>query len=557
MNSVQTETSTMVTLLVEHPCPGVARAMIGPILPPGCETVGSTTRCLAVSQDGSFAACWEIDVGSFHVNPSTFWVHASLSLSEAKSRPIPSGARLSPPDCVKVLSSASFWLPHPTWALHPAVGALSSLIAAEQFGTGELSFADKFACDLRAQTEADGAVNLGSTWVLNALRPEILSVTALRPRISILLVQRILALAETYGQKAVAYSLQALATEAIGFLNLIASGHPEEEARILRGALFAGASLPTVFSSAIGATRSAHRHSLKPLVFRNMDLVPDPPRRLNELPLSGQTFLTTMRLQRFFPLHGRQDFENFSRMVEVFSHLELQDAIIEDMFYWCLKRGGYSGGTDLLQNLMKRARTMVRLMRNLAHHNITIETAISEILEAKKTDNDPDGGFDFAESASRGFAQVLRFLAKVSGKTIGTIVRPMFGAHPGIPQIFTSLRFKFEILALDEIEAAMTHGEASDNCLKVLAGIKPYLLKGWALYAVRAENTPVGTIALGFNGVDTVQVQEVRGHANAGASSDLVGVAEDLARSFTSTGDLFRWRVYEESCKDWFRAYSA
>jgi hypothetical protein len=170
---------------------------------------------------------------------------------------------------------------------------------------------------------------------------------------------------------------------------------------------------------------------------------------------------------------------------------------------------------------------------------------------------DPDGGFDLAESERRGFLQVLRFLAKVSGKTIDAITRPMFSAHPGIPKSFTSPSFKVEVFALDGIEAVMAHGAASDHCLKLLVGIKPYLLKGLALYAVRAGDAAIGTIALGFNGVDAVQVQEVRGHANANASTHLVGVAEDLARSFALTEDLSRWMVYEERCKDWFRAYSA
>lgn len=58
MNSAQTETSGVVALL-EQSCPGIARAMIGPMLPTIHEA--GTTRCLAVTQDGSFAACWKID----------------------------------------------------------------------------------------------------------------------------------------------------------------------------------------------------------------------------------------------------------------------------------------------------------------------------------------------------------------------------------------------------------------------------------------------------------------------------------------------------------------
>ena len=109
MDSVQTKANSVVALL-EQPCPGVARAMIGPILPADNET-GSTTRCLAVSNDGSIASCWEINVGSFYENPSMFWELAALTLGEAKLQPLSSfdsGARLNPPDSVNVLRNSSF-----------------------------------------------------------------------------------------------------------------------------------------------------------------------------------------------------------------------------------------------------------------------------------------------------------------------------------------------------------------------------------------------------------------------------------------------------------------
>jgi hypothetical protein len=288
---------------------------------------------------------------------------------------------------------SAFWLPRPSTSdLHPAVRSLSNRLAVQHFGTTELNFEEKLATDLRAQTAAERAINSGAEWVLNALRPEILSVISLRPQMSILLVQQILSLAEKYDQRAVAYSMQALATEAIGFLNIIARGQPEDEARILRDALFTGTSLPDAFS-AIGVPKSAHRRLLQPIVFRDLDLVPDPPRSLNDLPLSGKNFLTAMRLQHFFPLHGRQDFADFSRMVEMIVHLELEDGIVknlfQDLFSWCLKDGRYSGCVDLLQNLMKRAQTMVRVTRSLTQQDIPIETALSEILAAKKSDGDP------------------------------------------------------------------------------------------------------------------------------------------------------------------------
>ena len=126
-----------------------------------------------------------------------------------------------------MLSSASFWLPrHSTLDLHPAVRALSNRLALQIFGTAELNFEDQLAIDVRAQSDAESAIYSGSLWVLNALRPEILSVITLRPRMSLLLVRCILSLAEKYDQKAVAYALQAISTEATGFLNMIARGQP-------------------------------------------------------------------------------------------------------------------------------------------------------------------------------------------------------------------------------------------------------------------------------------------------------------------------------------------
>lgn len=565
MDSVQTEANSVVALR-EQPCPGVARAMIGPILPPDNET-GSTTRCLAVSNDGSIASCWEIDVRSFYERPSIFWDHAALTLGEAKLQPLSSfdsGARLNPPDCVNVLRSSSFWLPRPSTSdLHPAVSALSNHFAVQHFGTAELNFEEKLATDLRAQADAESAITSGVFWVLHALRPDILSVIRERPGISISLCHALLRVAEKYGEKAVVYSLQALATEAIGCLNLIARGQPEDEARILREALFTGTSLPSAFSE-IGVPKSAHRRSLqpKPLVFRDLDLVPDPPRGINDLPLSGSTFLAALRLQRFIPVHGRQDFVEFSLFVEKFSLLGLRDpsgALSEKLFQWCLASGRYIGSANQLHSLMERAQVMVIVTRNLAHQEITIETAVNKILEAKKGDSDTEGegGFSLTESSSRSFGQVLRFLSTVSGKNVDYLMHPIFNAHPGLPNSVTALALEFSIAPLDGFTAVLAHGATCDNCLKVPAGIKPYLEKRLALFAVRAGDAAIGTIALGLNGMDAVQVLEVRGHANANASTHLVGVAEDLARSFVRTEDLSRWMVYEERCKDWFRAYSA
>lgn len=523
-----------------------------------------------MTREQDFATCLKISAEFFYENPPAFWASAAFALSEAKLQPLPyfdSGARLNPPDCVKSLRSSSFWLPRPSTAnLHPAVSALSNHFAVQHFGTAELNFEEKLATDLRAQADAENAISSGVFWVLHALRPDILSVIRERPGISISLCHALLRVAEKYGETAVAYSLQALATEAIGCLNLIARGQPEDEARILREALFTGTSLPSAFYS-IGVPKSAHRRSLqtKPLVFRDLDLVPDPPRGINDLPLSGSTFLAALRLQRFIPVHGRQDFVEFSLFIEKFSLLGLRDpsgALSERIFQWCLASGRYVGSANQLHSLIERAQVMVIVTRNLAHQEITLETAINKILEAKKGDSDTDtdtdtygeGGFSLTESSSRSFGQVLRFLSTDSGKNVDYLTHPIFNAHPGLPNSVTALALEFGIAPLVGFTAVLAHGATCENCLKVPAGIKPYLEKRWALFsAQQAGEAAIGTIALGRDGgIDAVQVMEVRGHANSSAPLDLIRAADALAHSFRTPEDLLRWSNYEKACGAWF-----
>ena len=542
-------------ILIEYPCPEVSRALVGPL--PTENQAAETVWCLAAHGE-TFAARVEVNVAQLQSDSNTFWKTVIPELERTKNQPLitlNASARLSPPDCVKVLSSMESWCPRPNqWTLHPVVRVVAQAISIERFGTLEnLSFEDKLSADLQAQANIESSFKSGVLWVLNAIKPELLNALIQRPRMSILMAHKIYSSAAEHSQQAATYALQAIVTESQGVLDLLARGQPEREAHLVRDALFTGKSLPSTFTE-LGITKSAHRSSLrKPPVFLSLDRVPDPQRSLNDLPLNGREFLTTMRLQTHMPLQGRQDWVDFTRLIEKLVQLELQDpeATTEKLFLWCLDGRKYAGSADRLERMIKRASTLVCVTRNLAQHVITIDTAISVIIEAL---SENDSGFGLTDS-ERGLGHLLRLISKISGKSVDALTRQISATHPGIPRRFTP-HGNIQLVVLDAINVVLDHGEVSKNCLSVLAGIMQYLTKGLALYAARAGYEIVGTIALGFNGLDAkrqVRVHEVRGSSNATASTQLTGVAEDLARSFLTKEDRHRWVIYEKKCKEWCR----
>lgn len=540
--------------VVEHPACGISRAMIGP-LALGESYKLSAIQCLASTEDGTFAASMWIERPEIE-DPNIFWEEVKTKLTTARQRPIADDSvkwHLSSDDCIRTWTRPEFWESDGE-SVPRCAHALSKLLKYQEYGD------ELFVCDgelvgieARAMAMLREQVDRAVSWVVNGLFPGLGSVLTKRPSLSIALAHQIVSQAKSYGSNAIAYALQALSTESVGVLHLIASGQPEDDAQKVMNAIFKGYSVPDAFVD-IGIPRATYRRTLSK-ASRDRSATMKPATGLSDLPLAGRDWLFAMRLTTLRPFNSPGDISEFSQLLSCIQAISFQQSeTAPHLLQWCISPG-YTKCCARLSLLMNQAYTLIGACGGLIGKHLTIDEAVSATLNWVQ--DLPEGvraGSDFSEALDPDNpALILSCVAMASGQPLNQLMRPIFEIHPGVPSHFQVPSY-LTLQPLNSFDVAVLHGRTCGNCLQYASTVASYVVEGAALYRVSTETGIAGTIALRYDKSERnpkVEVQEVTGLKNAPAMIELCGFAQSLAESWSSEEVMAKWACYEDRCSQW------
>lgn len=543
--------------VVDHPVRGISRAMIGP-LSLGSSYKPAKIKCLATTEDGDFAAAMWIDQPPLE-DPKALWEKVEKELVIARHAPIAlnsMGLRLGSDDCLKNWIKGEHWdaLSTRGKAVPRCVHSISKLLRFHEFG--KEIFVDDEALkriEVKALAMLREQLCAAVRWVIGGLQSALDSVLISRPGLSMALVNQIVGRAKQHGSTAVVYALQALRTESIGVLHLIASGQPEIDAQRVQDALFNGHSVPDTFAN-LGVTKSTHRRSvLRPIPCLALPHVPI--FSLSDLPMAGCDWLFAMRLTTLFPFYRSEDFLEFSRLLNQIQAIDFQRVeSAPRLLKWCISLG-YAKSCVRLSLLMNQAHALAGACNRLIGKRVIIDEAVSATLHWVQ--NLPAGvraGKNFSEALDPNDpALMLACVSLISCQPLNQLMQPIFEGHPGFSRNVQRHDF-LTLHALDSLDLALLHGKACGNCLRSSLTVANYVMEGAALYGVRTKIGVAGTIALRYDKTEKhprVEVQEVTGINNSPAMADLCRLAQCLAESWTAAERETTWASYEDQCADW------
>lgn len=550
--------SEQVVAVLDHPCPGVLRAMLGPlVLGDPAHFLGDTLQCLAVAEDGGFVTMMQFR-GPGVQDIESVWkqvIHeiemaSSAKMAEAIAAPITSN------DCFRTWSSSATWVSRFRHGdpYGPSVRALSKLMGSLEFGTAPARDEDHARVEKQALLTIDNQVEFAVKLVLSALRSDLFEIVTRRPRMSIPMACQLLSLAKMHSPVAITYSLQALRTESFGVLELVTSGQPEDVALQIREAIFSGKSLPDAFEK-FGITKAVHRRSLVQPP-RNNNVASEDGAALCELAISGRDWLIAMRLATPLPLHDTDDWTGFGLLIQRLRSLNfINPAITPWLLKWCSKPS-WKTSASRLESMTNQAQALVAAAKGLANLDVSFEEAVTLLLDLVDESRETGLWSNVCinvrlDSDSR--AQLVMMVAHLSGNSIDQLMHEIFESQPAVPSNWVGPAFTI-VKALNSTDLAMMHGEACKNCLQLLSTIIEYVGSGVGLYGVYSASGASGTIALRFDATERqprVQVQEIAGVGNAIAHFDLCRMAQTLAESWVTDAQINEWVNYEAQCAAW------
>lgn len=556
--------------VLDRPHPGIARAMIGPLcLGDGLDPADESLKCLAATEDGTFAACTRVSPAQLE-SPTAWWKQLIRELDAARQNPIRVSKRWAgeiPQDCLQRWSDLAFWIPRPLhWdPVHRSIRAMSTLLEHHQRDV-EPCFTEQLPAgaerpwievDVRGILERQ--IVSAVLDVCSALIPRLREAIIGRPRMSVSLACRLAFLARKTGLSAQSYALQALNTESLGLLHLAASGYPENESLQVRDAIFRGISLPDTLAK-FGVTKAAHKRSLRTFI-RYAEQAVEQEADLSDHLISGSDWLSAMRLARTLSLPKRENWEEFFRLEPKVSCLGLQRAeTAPKILQWCLLPG-YPKSCRRLELLVSQARAFAAAASGLAGTDVMFDDAISLALALVQNAN----GRPLSERAlseildPQDLGQLVIAASQLSGKSTSHLMREIFEARPRIPREF-QVPEPFTIFPIDSVDLAAAHGADSNICLQSAATTIQYLASGAALYGVTSEGVVAGTIALGLGDPQQypwVHVLQATGVNNSEPSPDLSDLAWSLAGAWDTEPQLTCWLAYADQCAQWLQLTGA
>lgn len=537
--------------LVDHPHPGIARAMVLPVvLGDAGDVFAAPLDCLAVSADGGFTARLRLPpVGSG--GAQAVWAQLAQALNQARSASDGSGqvghagGVLTAADSFKAWTDASTWLDTAADddGAVPAVPYLAQSLWRQSFGAAEPSYDDILIYEQQALAQVRRQVSAAAAYVLGALRGDVWDIVSSRPRLSIGMACQLVALASAQGINAVMYALQALRTESIGLLNMVTSGQPQVSALALRSAIFNGDSLPATFED-LGVAKATHKLSrIQPAPRSNV--VVDHGVALCELAISGRVWLTAMRLAKHVPLHTDTYAQVYASLVRRLVDLDLLNAPVAlELLQWSAKPL-FKLGTSRLESLITLANKVIEAAKGLADLAMPLHQAVALVLKRRLRGQrgDPDDPF-----------YLLSLVAQLTGLSVRQLTQSVFDALPSLPKEFAPPVFT-RITALGRLDLAIAHGQACNNCLTAVDQVLNYVTGGTGLYGVYTQTGAAATIALVLD-VDRqppcVTVLQVTGIKNAPAGADLERLAQTLAQSWALAAREEDWMHYAAACQAWW-----
>lgn len=549
-----------VFVVVDHPHPAIARAMVGPLFMGMDDHSGSQTlRCIALDKSRHFLFCAQV-TSTLLVDPEKFWamvvgqcgVFSPFNMGD-QSTPLV----ITPKDSVKYWSGGEFWMPEAGAGrcMHKAVHIFSKLLARHAVHDSVCGEAiDALHFENLASIQVNAQLAAALNHLLQAIVPELRAAYIQRPRLSTGMVNRLLALAQAEGLKATRHMLQAIQTESFGLLHLMAFENGSPVGAEVLQVVLSGVSLPAKIGE-LGISKGVYRRTLFRPELSALQVAP-PSMDICSLHMPGTQWLAAMRLTQDKPIHSLGDWQALGGMLEQLQLLALSDRSLNlAVMAYCVK-GGHKTCGAALQRLCSNAHALLNGAQHIALASITFEDAIAIALEWENfVPGAPVSRNRFLREPDwTDPAVVLLVVCQVFGLDVRDVMQRALNTHPGLPAGFCQSAGLL-LLPLDSMALASCHGNQIGNCLENSSSIARYIADGVALYGVQEAGVAIGTVALKRD-IDEpdpkVEVLEISGRNNESAGYRLGYLAQSLADQWNAEFDSGMWTRFSTQCRRLF-----
>ena len=546
-----------VFVVVDHPNPAIARAIVGPLTLGRNRYSGQQLlRCIALHSCRHFLFSAQISA-NFRTDTEKFWAIVASHFSSADlccEGVSTESLAMTPKDSVHHWSDSAFWMPEAATCqhLHKAVYGLSKLLARHDFDSILCGEADK---SLRYEHLASVHVNdqlvAAIEQLFQAMRPELREIYTRRPRLSTGMVNRLLAMARADGMLATRYMLQAIRTESFGLLHLMAFGDCCHDAKEILQVVLSGGSLPTKFTE-LGVSKGVHRRTL----FRSENPAREKTSRafdIGSLHIQGLQWLAAMQRTQHQPVNSLEEWQALGKMLQQLQVLDLSDqALISALTQHCLK-ASYKTCGAVIERLTSNAHALMKGAQHIALMSLSFADAIGIAMEWETHRPVPPVSYsgigsepDWTEPA-----ELILVVCQVFELEVQAVMQSALNNHPGVPNGF-SYSEGLLLLPLDSLELTFLHGNRVNNCLEKVLSAACYIADGVALYGVQYDDVAMGTIALKLDAdvrEPRVEVLEISGQNNDRAGFQLRHLAQSLADYWNADCDVEIWTRFSAQCR--------
>ena len=546
-----------VFVVVDHPHPAIARAIVGPLILGRDRYSGpQLLRCIALHSSRHFLFSAQISA-NFRVDTEKFWaiVASHFRPADLCRVGVPSEPwAVTPKDSFKHWTGNAFWMTEAVSSehLHNTVYVLSKLLARHDVDghlVGETDHPLRY--EHLALIHVNDQLVAAMEQLFQAMVPELRAAYTRRPRLSTGLVNRLMALAQADGVQATKYMLQAIQTESFGLLHLMAFDDGCPDAHDILQVVLSGGSLPTKFLE-LGVSKGVHRRTL----FRpdHPDRQkPSPPLDISSLNMPGVQWLAAMRLTQRQPIYSLEHWQAFGHMLEQLMALDLSDLSLNSAVMGHCVKAGYKTCAAVLKGLISNAHALMKGAQNIALVSLVFADAIGIAMEWEtyqpvpparhsRIDREPDWTDP---------AELILVVCQVFGLDVHETIQGILNTHPGLPTGFSDVKGLL-LLPVDSLALTMFHGYKVGNCLQNFRSVVNYLVEGVALYGIQDDGVIVWTIALKRDADEQdlkVKVLEISGQNNDRAGYKLGHLAKSLADKWNADGDSEVWIRFSAQCK--------
>ncbi len=553
-------------MLIDHPCERISRALVEPMSHVRWRASVGERRCLLVSANQDYVHFARVRVYDDD-GLSDFWQRAVAMLEAATGgKPVPDvpDEWLMPCDCLQGWTEPTLW--GLAFEGSPTCPAARDLVDHWD-GREDFAYGDQIMLEVDAQEVIVQQMQVGVRQILHGLRADIADVMLERPTMRMDIPYRMLHSAIQHGGNAIAYALQALRTEPLGLLDLMAMNTQSADGFALRVVLLSGQSLPCILQAG-GIAKALHRRTLRQaqrLGFHASHQCGQANGAFSEIPMDGKRWLSLMRQLTQLPTHLWPDRDDqWATCITIFQELESRLVMQSDSLgiaQWCLSCG-YSDASKALNALTCKAAALQVAVKSFTDFSINFSQALDMAL-ALATQTSPNINWESHGVRRYRFSAVtkaldvsrvgvtLKQLTSLCQTSIAQMTQAIFSCHPGLPHKFVCHR-ACTVTPLNSLDEVIGHGFESEICLQDVETVVDYLSNGVALWSVHLTGGHcLGTIALCLKrcaGMPFVHVRQVTGALNSKPCALLTRVAQDLTSGF-DLDSLQSWGQYTQECE--------